>query len=853
MKKMKKSKSLFAAILAVLSIGLVSCGNENNPSQPSNNPTTPSNNSQTPSVKNSYTFDVNGELKEGMTVTLIFKNNGSAIVEQASVVYSVDDASKATVSGNKITFTGNGTVKITATYKGETIEKTVEVAEGEHIYTIAEAKAASSDLNNLIKMRGKVTASLGKSAYISDTTGGAYIYNWSFNSADTAITNKSFTVGQTVDITAFIVHSNSKDKNGNQNERGLQISNWNSEKRERVSGTSAIVSTTEVEAMKPIELDEAGYKALTYDKVGNLYTFEAEYVSGNPKEKGVNVKFKLGNTDIVLRTDKYDPASPSDTLVTGKKYKITAPLSWFNGAQFAYASSGVSIVEADAKPLEVSYTGNAYVGQKVTLETTASGVKVTEGVTYTIEEGIDLASLENGVLTITGEGTIKVKATYVKDGKTLTAEVTINATALALSKLSELKSMTSGKVKSRGYVMGYTGTPRIDYGLYDKVFIADGEDYFILYKVKPEQLTGINVGDLIEFTGDISHFPNGSVTTYETRNNVITKLTEADPSIVKPTATELTSSSATFTFGQDNISKAYKINQGVVISNTEDSSGNMTVKFTLGSNEYDLFMDSRDYEITKDPFTKLTVGTVFNANVFAAASNFFCPSNIEIISQQEVLTMDKEKAEINIHGNDKTLQLNATYTGGSNTDPIVWSSSAESVATVDQNGLVTGVAVGETIITAKKSETLSVQAKITVVDENITKVKVSFNSDIADLLTIDDSAKTATLTTQGITFLIKQEGSPTPLSQMKDYLSSSNSLRFYQGYSMEISVASGTIKAIKPDSYAKKAFTAKNISSTDFTVTDIDTVSMKNTTSSKISMKAVKQVQIFSLEFTLGE
>lgn len=730
MKKMKKSKSLFAAILAVLSIGLVSCGNES--SQPSSNPTTPSNNSQTPSVKNSYTFDVNGELKEGMTVTLIFKNNGSAIVEQASVVYSVDDASKATVSGNKITFTGNGSIKITATYKGETIEKTVEVAEGEHIYTIAEAKAASSDASHLIKMRGKVTASLGTSAYISDSTGGAYIYNWSFNNADTAITNKSFTVGQTVDITAFIVHSNKKDKNGNQIERGLQISNYNS--GSRVSGTSAIVSTTEVEAMKPIELDEAGYKALTYDKVGNLYTFEAEYVSGKPsKGTGVDVKFKLGNTDIVLRTDKFDPAAPSDTLVAGKKYKITAPLSWFNGSQFAYASSGVSIVEADAKPLEVSYTGNAYVGKEVTLVTTASGVKVTEGVTYTIEEGSDLASLENDVLTITGEGTIKVKATYVKDGKTLTAEVTINATALALSKLSELKSMTTGKVKSRGYVMGYTGTPRIDSGLYDKVFVADGEDYFILYKVKPEQLTGINVGDLIEFTGDIQHYKQGDVTTYETKNNVITKLTEADSSIVKPTATELTSSSAAFAFGQANISKAFKINQGVVVSNTEDSSGNMTVKFTLGSNEYELFMDSRDYDITKDPFTKLTAGAVFNADVFAAASNFFCPSNIEITSQQEVLTLDKEEGTINIHGNDKTLQLNATY-GGTNTAPIVWSSSAESVATVNQNGLVTGVAVGETIITAKKSETLYVQAKITVVDVNITKVTISA-SDLTEMET----------------------------------------------------------------------------------------------------------------------
>lgn len=841
MKKMKKSKSLFAAILAVLSIGLVSCGNES--SQPSSNPTTPSNNSQTPSVKNSYTFDVNGELKEGMTVTLIFKNNGSAIVEQASVVYSVDDASKATVSGNKITFTGNGSIKITATYKGETIEKTVEIAEGEHIYTIAEAKAASSDASHLIKMRGKVTASLGTSAYISDTTGGAYIYNWSYNNADTAITNKAFTVGQTVDITAFIVHST------NGGERGLQISNYNS--GSRVSGTSAIVSTTEVEAMKPIELDEAGYKALTYDKVGNLYTFEAEYVSGNPKEKSVNVKFKLGNTDIVLRTDKYDPASPSDTLVAGKKYKITAPLSWFNGAQFAYASSGVSIVEADSEPLEVSYTGNAYVGDKVTLVTTASGVKVTEGVTYTIEEGSNLASLENGVLTITGEGAIKVKATYVKDGKTLTAEVTINATALTLSKLSELKSMTTGKVKSRGYVMGYTGTPRSDSGLYDKVFIADGEDYFILYKVQPEQLTGINVGDLIEFTGDIQHYKQADVTTYETKNNVITKLTEADSSIVKPTATELTSSSAAFAFGQANISKAYKINQGVVTSNTKDSKGNMTVKFTLGSNEYELFMDSRDYDITKDPFTKLTVGAVFNTDVFAAASNFFCPSNIEITGEQEVLTLDKKEGEINIHGNDKTLQLNATYTG-TNAGAITWSSSVESVATVDQNGLVTGVAVGETIITAKKSETLYAQAKITVVDENITKVKVSFNSGIANLLTIDDSTKTATFTTQGITFLIKQGGSNTPLSQMKNYLSR-NSLRFYKDYSMEISVASGTIKAIKPDSYAKKAFTAENISSKDFTVTDTDTVSMKNTTSSKISMTAVNQVQIYSLEFTLGD
>ena len=274
--------------------------------------------------------------------------------------------------------------------------------------------------------------------------------------------------------------------------------------------------------------------------------------------------------------------------------------------------------------------------------------------------------------------------------------------------------------------MGYTETPRSKSELffYDKVFIADGEDYYILYKVLPEQLTGINVGDLIEFTGYIQNYEQPDVTTYETTSNVITKLTEADSSIVKPTATELTSSSAAFTFGQDNISKAYKINHGVVISNTKDSKGNMIVKFTLGLNEYELFINSSDYDITKDSYTKLKAGAVFNADVFAAATNFFCPSNIEITGEQEVLTLDKKEGEINIHGNDKTLQLKATYAGGTNTDPIVWSSSAESVATVDQNGLVTGVAVGETTITAKKSETLSVQAKITVVDKNITTVTI---------------------------------------------------------------------------------------------------------------------------------
>ena len=59
-------------------------------------------------------------------------------------------------------------------------------------------------------------------------------------------------------------------------------------------------------------------------------------------------------------------------------------------------------------------------------------------------------------------------------------------------------------------------------------------------------------------------------------------------------------------------------------------------------------------------------------------------------------------------------QLTATLTPENATDVVVWSSSADAIATVDQTGKVTAVAVGTATITAKVSDEIKATAAITV-------------------------------------------------------------------------------------------------------------------------------------------
>ena len=97
----------------------------------------------------------------------------------------------------------------------------------------------------------------------------------------------------------------------------------------------------------------------------------------------------------------------------------------------------------------------------------------------------------------------------------------------------------------------------------------------------------------------------------------------------------------------------------------------------------------------------------------------------EALVPVESITLDKANGEILV---GKTLSLNATVLPDDANKNVTWSSDNEAVATVYQNGTVTGVSAGKATITATAVGGLTAQCNITVVTETDGALTYSFSS-----------------------------------------------------------------------------------------------------------------------------
>lgn len=384
-------------------------------------------------VTHTLTAEANGDWKVGSTVTVVARVDGSIIAD--FTVEATTGADLVTVSGNSVTCNAAGEVVLTvsATYEGTALTATVGgtiTDPADDYISLKDIKALNGvAVGDTVTFRAEVIASGGTSAYLSDGVDSIYVYNWSYNSDDSAISNRMWTVGQEVEVCGIV-------QEDSYNEGLIRINNYSDG---RVDGTYAhALETNTITPLAPIEVDEAGIKALQVSDVGKMYTFDATYVSGTPvSDKAVSVYFKVGGTDYILRTDggsskMYDRDIQSliDSfdaldLVEGKPVKITAPLSWYGGnPQFGYISHGTTIEVANyndptAITLSASDT-NVQVGSQVTLSHTFTGENAWAPVTYSIVSGDAYATLSDDTLSFTSGGTVEVKATAtLKDGTKL--------------------------------------------------------------------------------------------------------------------------------------------------------------------------------------------------------------------------------------------------------------------------------------------------------------------------------------------------------------------------------------------------------------------------------------------------
>lgn len=837
-------KSVIAALFAVLSISLASCNNASTNSPSSQASGTSSSSGQGTSSQGGMievtetlgSIEVSGDKTVGSKVSFVAKDaNGATMIDQTGVSYSVSAGlDLVTLSGREATLLAAGDVTIKGTYQG--VEKEVSFTiigqQLEASISIREAKSKAEGESVVVK--GKVLSAVGRSAYIADETGGAYIYNWNYNSdgSDSAFTNSTWTVGDNV-----IVKSNISSFNG-----AVQLSNYSNG---RIDGTYARKIQEAITPLAPVAIDEAALKALKPTDSGNLYSFTASYKSGTVTA-GQNsfLTFTLGATDITLKTDQYDKNPLSQPAFTaGATYKITAPLSWYNGAQFAYVSDAAVIEAEPIVGLSVTYQEKTEVGTTLTLNASVDGITLSAEeqakVTYTATTGADLVTIAANKVTLNKAGTVTIKASYTTaENKALTYDLSFTVTEpLSQTAIKDITQNATYLVK--GQVVGKNR---------NGFLVSDGDGTIFVYQGSNPSVA-VNVKDYVSVQGPVVDYNNakqfsGSTVTVETSGtavtHTVTALTKAiaDSFLNKTFATtDVKLYSWTATAGKQGTYDTLNFEGSTTVI---EPSGVDTSAFTI--------TEGKKYSV------EAYVTGYDTTNTYASV----LLTKLEEIQERGIdVTIDKAT----LKAGDATdfAQITVTPTGGYTLDAkTTYTSSDTSIATVDETGKVLGIKASATPvdITVTNGE-FTKTVSVTVIDPNAptTTTTVEFNADFnKDFTTIDKDTVDKTFA-DGVKFVQKRNtGSNIPVQN--GALQNISPIRIYKNHSITFTAPTGktfseiSFTTISGSSTTNK-FNATNVSSDQATIGEDGSVVLTAPVAS-ITFTALNQFHINSVTYTIG-
>ena len=342
----------------------------------------------------------------------------------------------------------------------------------------------------------------------------------------------------------------------------------------------------------------------------------------------------------------------------------------------------------------------------------------------------------------------------VDDNGTVTAKALGEATVTATAQVNGQTVTTDCQVK----VIPVPATS-IEINV-ENVTLLVGQSYKLTATIEPENTTYPDVtwasdSDTVATVGE-----DGTVTAVSAGTANITATCGDVTATCVVTVKTLTSDDVTVTpgsgttEGDDDSSNADNTSEGGSLNGNDltlrvgqtsaisllvktDSDVAPTFEWTLADGGSEVVTMTVNADDTKTAtFKGLAIGKTTYTVKLTNTSDAIITGNITVIAENPVTSLTIEPIEIKIAKNAQPVQLTATATPDDATDATLqWTSSDESIATVDEDGLVTPVSAGECEITAATIDgsNLSATCKVTIIE--IT----GFEFNLADGNTGDDS------------------------------------------------------------------------------------------------------------------
>lgn len=520
---------------------------------------------------------------------------------------------------------------------------------------------------------------------------------------------------------------------------------------------------------------------------------ESGYVEGEKVEFSVNVTNALKEIDKVI-------VSGTTLVPTAEgKYSFTMTAKNVQIAITLKDKAGVKVAVLTAD------NNTPKVGDTVTFTLKLDNVAVETGVTLTATAGADLVEINGTAVKCVKVGSVTIKATATVDGieyekdLTLTIQEGVKVTTIAALQAVE-PTFAADSDSTATYESQVTVEGRVVNINYNGLFIYDGTGVIAVRDSAKKAIA--KEGEYVRVSGV--------------------------PTRYKKTATdirwwEFSYSDKTLTVSKivhDEIPMPSKENFDTAALKAYTTPASGTVKYVsftgkvgISETHTNIYMDGETTKSISYYSETLTVvdGLKYNFEGFLAeiqnGKYLVCyVTNVKEAEMDPVTAVSITNGATAEVQAGATLKLNASVLPATADPRVTWSSNDETKATVNEDGVVTGVAEGTAVITAttvgKDSDGTAKTASITI---TITKAVEGLQSATFDwanttFLPETSSATEALFTVDAATVTLKGTGLTSGTHWANKY-----AIRVYKGATLEIAVTSGTLYSVdvKLDSYTK--------------------------------------------------